>query len=261
MRNALLVWPEPQRGKPWGDGRKTGVSPHSSFQDAADLYEADLWWERNLEPPALATLQALSQECRLELSSHTSTIHEEATVQSQMPPGRAGTPNHGQIEERLLGHLADLPSQREPSFVPALLLGPRCLSAPGCTSNCVSLQGRHTHWCTLKHKIQSPGLFSDTLRSANVLRGAACFTTALPNPHKKQPPNPTTSSLHQSRGWEVRQHGRLLCAPEVCLSFPKQLPGLIRCLNKKKIKKKGKGRGTFFGRRRVGHAAPKHARQ
>lgn len=177
----------------------------------------------------LATLQALSQECRLELSSHTSTVHEEATVQSQMPPGRAGTPNRGQIEERPRSHLADLPSQREPSFVPLWSLvhaAPVSQDAPQ-----LSLQGRHTHMRTLKHKIQSLGLFSDTFRSANVLRGAACFTPVLLNPRKKQPPNPTTSSLHQSRGWEVRRHGRLLCAPEVCLSFPKQLPGLIRCLN------------------------------
>lgn len=113
----------------------------------------------------LATLQALSQACRSELSSHTSTIHEEATVQA---PGRAGTdatwqghaaPNRGQIEVWLLGHLADLPSQLEPSFVPVLVLGPRCPSEPGCTSNCVSLQGRHTHMRTSKHKIQSPGWF------------------------------------------------------------------------------------------------------
>lgn len=138
-RNALLVWPEPHRGKPWGDGRKTGVSPHCSIQDAADLYEQIPGGKETQNHLLLATLRALSQECRSELSSHTSTIHEEATVQSQMPPGRAGTPNRGQIEERLLGHLAELPSQLEPSFVPALVP-----SEPGCTSNCVSLQGRHT---------------------------------------------------------------------------------------------------------------------
>lgn len=102
-----------------------------------------------------------------------------------------------------------------------------------------------THTCAPRSTKSGAQDGSDTLRSANVLRGAACFTTALPNPHKKQPPNSTTSSLHQSPGWEVRQHGRLLCAPEVCLSFPKQLPGLIRCLNTK-IKKKARGGGPVL---------------
>lgn len=37
------------------------------------------------------------------------------------------------------------------------------------------------------------------------------------------------------------------------VSFPKQLPGLIRCFKKKKK--------ALFGWRRVGHATPKHLRQ
>lgn len=154
MSNALLVWPEPQRGKPWGDGRRLGC-PHTPPSKMLQTFMKQISGGKKTQNHLLlATLQALSQACRSELSSHTSTIHEEATVQSQMPPGRAGTdatwqghaaPNRGQIEVRLLGHLADLPSELEPSFVPVLVLGPRCPSEPGCTSNCVSLQGRHTH--------------------------------------------------------------------------------------------------------------------
>lgn len=93
-KHILLVWPEPQRGRTWGDVKKTGASPNS-FQDAADIYEAGPGGKETQNHLLPATLRALSQECRPELSSHMSRIHEEGALQSQMPPGRAGTPNRG----------------------------------------------------------------------------------------------------------------------------------------------------------------------
>lgn len=81
--------------------------------------------------------------------------------------------------------MADLRSPLEPGFIPALVLGPHGLPRSAwMLFTRASLQGRGTHECAQ--------LVSNSLRSANALKGAACFATVLPSPTKKQPPNPNS---------------------------------------------------------------------
>ena len=159
-----------------------------------------------------------------------------ATLQAAPPPrGRTGAE---------LTHKPSTPEpvQPTPSFpvtwptCPVSTLGPGTM-APSLLWSLVHVAQRARMFLPTVPRIWSPRPVSDSLRCADVLKAAACFITDCPPhaPHQGTTPHPNNKLLALGHtvtsimGWEVRAHGRVLCAPEACVSFPRQLPGLIRC--------------------------------